>query len=222
MAYGDKLWVRVRSTGDFRFETKPEDEIEEVGILYNGSIELSMDDLHDALELDTRGIMVRRFEGHQWYVDAGADSAALDYVVNVAATVTVLGLSGTVAYVKSKVHGMRESDAERRAATLTNVDFETVARQTVQSKFGVPDDKIRIEFVEWSTDGKGTVEFNLLDDGRRFTVDLELQRQDPFLSNQTGQPRLPLGQSSTELASGSTVTVIAPDLQARLNRLRRR
>jgi len=59
VAYGDRLQVRVRSTGDFRFETRPEDEVDEIGIIVNNSIELNMDELHEALELDTRGIMVR-------------------------------------------------------------------------------------------------------------------------------------------------------------------
>lgn len=174
MAYGDRLRVRVRSTGDFRFENKLEDGIEEVGLILNGSIELSMDDLHQALELDTRGISVRQFDGHQWYVDAGADSAALDFIVNVAADVSVLGLTGTVAYVRSRLRRAQQSNVQRLAAILNEDDFETVARQVLRSKFGVSNDNIRIDSVEWTADGEGVVQASVPEGNRQFQVDLRL------------------------------------------------
>ena len=174
MAYGDRLQVRVRSTGDFRFETRPEDEVDEIGIIVNNSIELNMDELHEALELDTRGIMVREFDGHQRYIDAGADGAMLDFVVNVASDVAALGLTGTIAYVRGKVRGRQESHALDRASALTETDYERVACQTIQFKFGIAEDKIHIESVETRIDGKGAVELTISEDGRQFRVDLEL------------------------------------------------
>ena len=174
MAYGDRLQVRVRSTGDFRFENRPEDQIEEIGIIVNNSIELNMDELHEALELDTRGTPVRQFDGHQRYIDAGADGAFLDFVVNVASDVAALGLTGTIAYVRGKVRGRQQLHGQERATTITDNDFERVAVETIQLKSGVTHDKIQIESVESGIDGKGIVELTIPENGLKFRVDLEL------------------------------------------------
>lgn len=173
MAYGDQLRVSVRSTGDFRFERRPEEEIDEVGLLA-GSIELSLDELESALEVDTRGIAVRDFIGTQRHLDAGADGYMVDFVVNVAADVSVLGLTGTVAYVRSRIKAREQAAREQRIESLGRDDYERAAQEALIRKFDIPVADLQTMAVEYGSDGIGEVEIQIPSDSRKFTVYLKM------------------------------------------------
>lgn len=174
MAYGDQLSVRVRSTGDFRFENRLEEDVDEIGLVALGGIELSLDDLQDALEADTRGIPVRNFRGSQIHTDAGADGYALEFIVNVAADVAVLGIAGTAALIKGKLNDRRAAEGERFAAGLVAQDYDNAAADIIWRKFGFRRDLLSIDVVEQDVKGNGVVEATIIADNRKFRIELEL------------------------------------------------